>query len=101
MSEGPGPVKRFGFPPDKSRKKMLLALCGERESNAIHLPSGDQLGLPAVNPPALSAVICRTFEPSLAQIQMFDCPERVEANAIRAPSGENTGVAFAGDVFVS
>ena len=72
MSEGPGPVKRFGFPPNKSSKKMLLALLGERESNAIHLPSGDQLGLPAVNPPGSSDVTCRRSEPSLEQIQIFD-----------------------------
>jgi hypothetical protein len=51
---------------------MLLALCGERESYAIHLPSGDQLGLPAVNPPGSSDVICLRSEPSLEQIQIFD-----------------------------
>jgi hypothetical protein len=67
---------------------MLLSLSCERASNASHLPSGDQLGLPAVNPPEASEVTCRTSEPSLAQVQISDCPERVDANAMRVPSCE-------------
>ena len=76
-----------GAPPeDPTTKTSLLLPTGA--SNAIWLPSGDQLGLPALAP---SEVSCIGWEPSLWQTQISLAPERAELKAIRLPSGEKAG----------
>src|SRR5438067_9102353 len=58
-------------------------------SNAIHLLSGDQRGLPIVFP--LKEVNSTGLRPSRPQIQIANVPERPEVKAIFLPSGENCG----------
>src|SRR3954463_12670317 len=57
------------------------------ESNASDLPSGDQRGVPEREGP-LKLVTCMQCWPSLAQVQISLDPDRLDANAIRLPSGE-------------
>src|SRR6478672_11814504 len=57
------------------------------ESKTNDLPSGDQRGVPERNEP-LKLVTCRQCWPSLAQVQISRVPDRLDANAIRLPSGE-------------
>src|SRR6266852_7797254 len=57
-------------------------------SKAIHLPSGDQEGLPACVP---NDVSCLQLPPSLWQIHTSSLPDRLDSNATLLPSGENLG----------
>src|SRR5512145_2270239 len=61
----------------------------ERESKAIHRPSGDQRGVPVTYGPQECS--SRGLEPSLSQTQMALFPERPEVKAILLPSGEKSG----------
>jgi hypothetical protein len=56
------------------------------ESKAIHLPSGDQFGLPVL--PAFISVSIIGFVPSALQTQISMLPELSDAKAILLPSGE-------------
>src|SRR6185437_4431740 len=58
-------------------------------SNAIHLLSGDQRGLPRGIP--LKEINSAGLRPSESQTQRANVPERVEVNMIFLPSGENWG----------
>src|SRR5215469_13965717 len=60
-----------------------------RESNAMSLPSGDQLGDPVLSEP--KALSCTGFVPSASDIQTSSSPDRSDSNAIRLPSGEYLG----------
>src|SRR4051812_26789085 len=57
------------------------------ESNARDLLSGDQRGVLGREGP-LKLVICMQCWPSLPQVQISLDPDRLDANAIRLPSGE-------------
>src|SRR5438270_4212185 len=57
-------------------------------SNAIHLLSRDQRGLPTLFSNEVNSTGLR---PSRSQIQMAVAPERFEVKTIFLPSGENCG----------
>src|SRR5690349_8530184 len=54
-------------------------------SNAIHLLSGDQLGVPENSG---EFVNCTGLFPSASHTQIFIAPERFDWNTTRLPSGE-------------
>src|SRR4051812_14209743 len=57
------------------------------ESKTICFPSGDQRGVPVTKDP-LKAVTWKQCVPSLAQVQISLVPDRLDAKAMRLPSGE-------------
>src|SRR6266567_2271383 len=60
-----------------------------RESKAISDPSGDQRGDPVCGPPKCVNIPAFLPSESLTQISLY--PERLDQNAIFAPSGEYCG----------
>src|SRR5262245_43977774 len=89
MSLDDSEVNGRGVPPSDAIAKISLLPAG-RESNAIHFPSGDHLGVPVGGPP--NVVNCKRWPPLLSETQISSLPVRFEAKAMRCPSGEKTGL---------
>src|SRR5262249_12722200 len=68
------------------------------DTNAIHLPSGDQMALPASEEIVVS---CRASPPFTSMTQSWFSPERFDSNKIRLPSGLQRGWLSFLVVFVS
>src|SRR5579883_2544403 len=84
-------VRRRGVPP-AAATTQISELPLDRESKAIHLPSGDQRGDPVMAPLMLVS-LRRPVPPELA-IQTSFGPVRVLRKATLDPSGENWGLEF-------
>src|ERR1700679_4243484 len=61
----------------------------KRESNATRRPSAHQLGAPVSGPS--KEVTLTGLRPSASASQISELPDRVDSNAMRAPSGEYVG----------